>query len=522
MSAAVRRALISVFDKQGVVAFARELNGLGIELLSTGGTARLLEEAGLPVVRVADETGFPEMLDGRVKTLHPKIHAGILAIRGNRQHMRDLAAAGISPIDLVVVNLYPFAKSAADPDKPLPEVVEMIDVGGPSMVRGAAKNWEDVGVVVDAADYPAVLAALRTERSLSRELRLELAAKAFAVTAAYDAAVSAFLARGGSGAAVASEALPDALALDFPKAADLVYGENPHQRGAFYRDPSATGASVATARQLQGKPLSFNNILDFDAALSLVADLGAVSCAIVKHGNPCGAAKGTGLPAAFAAALACDPTSAFGGVIACSQEVDAATAAAVAEAFYEGVIAPSFTPEAQAALGRKKNLRLLAVGSLSSYQRQGLDLRRVQGGLLAQDWDGPDLPLREGGQVVTSRRPSDEEWQALQFAWTVVQHVKSNAIVYAGATRTLGIGAGQMSRVDSARLGIQKARVPLRGAAMASDAFFPFRDGLEVAAEAGISAVVQPGGSIRDDEVVAAANERGLTMVLVGRRHFRH
>jgi phosphoribosylaminoimidazolecarboxamide formyltransferase / IMP cyclohydrolase len=519
--AGVRRALISVHDKDGVVAFARELHGLGLELLSTGGTAELLTASGLPVVRVADRTGFPEMLDGRVKTLHPRIHAGILAVRDNEKHMADLAAAGITTIDLVVVNLYPFARTAADPAKSPAEVVEMIDIGGPSMVRGAAKNWEHVGVVVEASDYPAVLEGLRAQGSLPRALRLKLAAKAFRHTAAYDAAVASYLARESGGGTAPGAAIPDTLSLDLPKVADLVYGENPHQRAAFYRDPAASGRSLANARQLQGKPLSFNNILDFDAALSVAADLRRRSCVIVKHGNPCGVASGESLAAAFAEALQCDPTSAFGGIIACSQEVDGAVATAIGESFYEGVIAPAFAAEALAILARKKNLRLLEVGPLEDYRREGLDLRRVQGGLLAQEWDQPDPPVREG-RVATARAPSDDEWKALQFAWTVVRHVKSNAIVYADASRTIGIGAGQMSRVDAARLAIQKSLRPLRGAAMASDAFFPFRDGLDVAAEAGITAVVQPGGSVRDDEVVAAANERGLTMVLVGRRHFRH
>jgi phosphoribosylaminoimidazolecarboxamide formyltransferase/IMP cyclohydrolase len=521
MSATIRRALISVFDKDGIVDFARELHGLGIELLSTGGTATLLESSGLPVVRVADRTGFPEMLDGRVKTLHPHIHAGILAVRDNPQHMKDLDAAGITTIDLVVVNLYAFAATAADPSKSLAEIVEMIDIGGPSLVRGAAKNWEHVGVVVDAADYPAVLAGIRAEGCLQRALRLELAAKAFAHTASYDAAVAAVLSRVASEGSAPQAAIADAVLLSFPKAADLVYGENPHQRAAFYRDPLASGTSVATARQLQGKPLSFNNILDFDAALSLAFDLGRRAVAIVKHGNPCGVALNDDAATAFAGALACDPTSAFGGVIAVAGEVDAKTAGSIAEAFYEGVIAPSFTADAVRVLARKQNLRLLELGPLSGYRREGLDFRRVQGGLLAQDWDQPDPPVREG-RVATMRAPTDDEWKALQFAWTVVRHVKSNAIVYASASRTLGIGAGQMSRVDAARLGIQKSRVSLQGAAMASDAFFPFRDGLDAAAEAGITAVVQPGGSIRDDEVIKAANERGLTMVLVGRRHFRH
>ena len=519
MIAPIRRALVSVFDKTGVAAFARELHALGVELLSTGGTAKLLEQEGLPVVRVADQTGFPEMLDGRVKTLHPKIHAGILAVRSNPEHMADIEKHGIDPIDLVVVNLYPFAKTAADPAKSLDEVVEMIDVGGPSMVRGAAKNWEHVGVLVDPADYAATLDAIRSQGGLSREARLALSAKAFAHCSAYDAAVAGYLSR--QAAPAESRALPDRIAIDFPKVADLVYGENPHQRAAIYRDPAAAGAGLATARKLQGKPLSFNNILDFDAALSLAADLGPRGCVIVKHGNPCGVGRAGTPGQAFRRALACDPTSAFGGVIALGDRVDAEAASAIAEAFYEGVLAPSFTAEAVEILARKKNLRLLELGPLSGYRREGLDLRRVQGGLLAQDQDTPDEAIRTG-KVATKRAPTDDEWEALQFAWTVVRHVKSNAIVYAFKDRTVGIGAGQMSRVDSAQLGIRKALVSLQGAAMASDAFFPFRDGLDVAAEAGITAVVQPGGSIRDDEVVAAADERGLAMVLVGRRHFRH
>ena len=520
MSAPVRRALLSVFDKEGLLPFAKELDALGIEILSTGGTAKLLQDEGLRVTSVADETGFPEMLDGRVKTLHPRIHAGILAVRDDPRHMRDLATHGIGTIDLVVVNLYPFARTAADPSSSRDEVVEMIDIGGPSMVRGAAKNWKHVGVVVDAADYPAVLEELRSGGSLTDALRLRLSAKAFAHTAAYDAGVGAYLARIAS-TDEALGALPPRLVVDYEKAADLVYGENPHQRAAFYRDPSAVGPSVARARQLQGKPLSFNNILDFDAALSLAADLSPSGCAIVKHGNPCGVGLGTSCGASFRLALEGDPTSAFGGVIAFGRELDEEGALAIAEAFYEGVIAPSFAPPAQAALAKRKNLRLLATGPLEAYRREGLDLRRVQGGLLAQEWDGPDAPVRQG-RVATRRSPSEEEWAALQLAWTIVRHVKSNAIVYANAVRSLGIGAGQMSRVDSARFGRDKARVPLTGAVMASDAFFPFRDGLDVAAEAGVTAVVQPGGSIRDDEVIAAADERGIAMVLVGRRHFRH
>jgi phosphoribosylaminoimidazolecarboxamide formyltransferase/IMP cyclohydrolase len=509
----VRRALLSVFDKQGLLPLARALHELDVELVSTGGTASALEGAGLPVRRVADLTGFPEMLDGRVKTLHPKIHGGILAVRGNAQHLRDLEAHGIAPIDLVVVNLYPFARTAADPSKSLEEVVEMIDVGGPSMVRAAGKNWEDVGVLVDPADYDEALAELASTRALSRELRRRLAGKAFAATAAYDAAIAQYLAPEAS--------LPARLRLDYPKAFDLVYGENPHQHAAFYGEEPAPPGSIAAARALQGKPLSFNNILDFDAALSLAADLGERSAVIVKHGNPCGAAVGDSAEEAFQAALATDPTSAFGGVIAFGGVLDERAAAVVAEAFYEGVVATAVDAAARQVLARKKNLRVLESGPAVQGRRRGLDLRRVNGGVLAQEWDERDEDVRSA-TVATRRPPTAEEWSALQFAWTIVRHVKSNAIVITRARKTLGIGAGQMSRVDSVRLAIQKARAGLAGSALASDAFFPFRDGLDLAAEAGVTAVVQPGGSIRDEEVVAAAEERGMAMVLVGRRHFRH
>ncbi len=519
----VRRALVSTFDKEGIVSFCRDLEAAGVEILSTGGTARLLKESGVSVVRVSDRTGFPEMLDGRVKTLHPRIHAGILAVRSDARHMEDLKRAGIDPIDLVVANLYPFEKTAAMEGIGLAEVVEMIDVGGPTMVRAAAKNFAHVGVVVDPSDYAGVIEEIRGAGGLGSATRLALAVKAFRHTCAYDSAVSSYLARVGPGGELPSgpAPLPETLHLRLSKAADLVYGENPHQRAAFYRDALPGGASVARAAQLQGKPLSFNNVLDFDGALALAASLRGRACAIVKHGNPCGAALGGDAAEAFRKALACDPTSAFGGVIAFNVPVDGDAASAIAEAFYEGVLAPSFEAPAREALARKKNLRLLETGEIAGLARTGWDLRRVNGGLLAQDWDDAPDPVREA-KVVTRRAPTDEEWEALEFAWTVVRHVKSNAIVYALGDRTLGIGAGQMSRVDSARFGILKARLPLKGAAVASDAFFPFRDGLDVAAEAGATAAIQPGGSMRDTEVIAAADEHGMAMVLTGRRHFRH
>jgi phosphoribosylaminoimidazolecarboxamide formyltransferase/IMP cyclohydrolase len=464
------------------------------------------------------------MLDGRVKTLHPRIHAGILAVRSDARHMEDLKRAGIDPIDLVVANLYPFEKTASMEGIGIAEVVEMIDVGGPTMVRAAAKNFAHVGVVVDPSDYGGVIEEIRENGGLTAETRLRLAVKAFRHTCAYDAAVSAYLSRIGPGGelpAAAGGGFPEKLELAFFKALDLVYGENPHQKAAFYRDPLATGASVSRAVQLQGKPLSFNNVLDFDGALTLAAAFRGEACAIIKHGNPCGAALGRGAADAFRKALECDPQSAFGGVIAFNVPLDREAAEAIAEAFYEGVIAPSFEEGAREVLARKKNLRLLQCGSLSGYARSGWDLRRVNGGLLAQDWDDVSDPLAEA-KVVTRRAPTDQEWKALEFAWIVVRSVKSNAIVYALADRTVGIGAGQMSRVDSARFGIAKARRPIEGAVVASDAFFPFRDGLDAAAEAGVTAAIQPGGSVRDQEVIAAADEHGMAMVFTGRRHFRH
>ncbi len=516
----VRRALVSVYDKQGVVELCRELRGREVEILSSGGTARLLAENGIEVRRVSDYTGFPEMLGGRVKTLHPAIHGGILAARSEPSHMRDLEQAGFGPIDLVVVNLYPFRRTAARQDATLADAVEMIDIGGPTMVRAAAKNHAHVGVVVDPADYTAVGNEIRETGGLSLETRRRLAVSAFGHTADYDRAIHDYLAR-ELGDAPAGSAFPARLELSLEKLLDLRYGENPHQRAAFYRDPDAAPSSLAGAESLQGKPLSFNNILDFDAALSLAAELPTRACVIIKHGNPCGVGLGDDAETAYRRALEGDPVSAFGGVIAFNRALDGPAAAAIAESFYEGVIAPAFTDEAREALRRKKKLRLLQTGELAGFARSGFDLRRVGGGLLAQDWDRIDAPVRDG-MVVTRRAPTDDEWKALEFSWVVAKHVKSNAIVYAAADRTLGVGAGQMSRVDSARFGIQKAQRSLQGCVMASDAFFPFRDGLDVAAEAGVVAVVQPGGSIRDDEVIAAADEHGMAMVFTGERHFRH
>ncbi len=522
MNERVRRALVSVHDKEGIVDFCVALQALGVEILSSGGTAKLLGEHGLRVTSVSDHTGFPEMLGGRVKTLHPRIHAGILAVRSNAEHMEELRRAEIAPIDLVVVNLYPFEKTAAVEGLGLPEVVEMIDIGGPALVRAAAKNFAHVAVVVQPRDYAGIVEELRRDGTVSAETRLRLATEAFKHTASYDGVVHAYLRSVIPGERDAGRPeFPERLQLDLFKAQELRYGENPHQRAAYYREPLAPSSFANCAVQLQGLPLSFNNILDFDGALALVADFADCAAAIVKHGNPCGAALGPEPLTAFGRALECDPLSAFGGVIAFNRPVDARTAVKITEQFYEGVIAPGFDPEARQALGGKKKLRLLEVGDVERLRRPGFDVRRVHGGFLVQDWDRLEQDLREA-RAVTRRQPTEVELRSLAFAWTVVKHVRSNAIVFAVEDRTIGIGAGQMSRVDSVRLGISKARVPLVGAVMASDAFFPFRDGIDAAAAAGVGAVVQPGGSVRDEEVVAAADQHGIAMIFTGRRHFRH
>ena len=520
MDRPIRRALLSVFDKDGILELGQALADAGVELLSSGGTARLLGDNGIAVTAVPDYTGFPEMLDGRVKTLHPKIHAGILALRNNEGHMSDLQTNEIEPIDLVVVNLYPFQKTARTEGISLGDVIEMIDIGGPTMVRAAAKNYAHVGVVVDPTDYPSVLEEIRAGGALCDDTRQRLAAKAFGHTAEYDTAVYAYLSRNG-GEQPADDGMPDKLSIDFVKAQGLRYGENPHQQAAFYTEPAGTGLALSHGEQLQGKELSFNNILDFDAALSVVAELERSACAIIKHGNPCGAALGSDPRTAFDRALECDPLSAFGGVIAFNRAVDARAAEAIAKHFFEGVIAPCFDVEARERLGKKKKLRLIEMGDLAGLRREGHDLRRVSGGMLVQDWDRLTESVRDA-DVVTKLAPTDDQWRALEFAWVICKHVKSNAIVYTNSKRTIGIGAGQMSRVDSARLGVEKAQSPVKGTVMASDAFFPFRDGIDAAAEAGVTAVIQPGGSIRDEEVIAAANEHGIAMVFTGRRHFRH
>jgi phosphoribosylaminoimidazolecarboxamide formyltransferase / IMP cyclohydrolase len=517
----VRRALISVSDKTGLVALARELARLGASILSTGGTARLLADNGVAVTEVGQYTGFPEMLDGRVKTLHPKVHAGILARRDVPAHMNALRSAGIEPIDLVVVNLYPFRETVAKPGCDLAEAIENIDVGGPTMLRAAAKNCSSVAVVVDPADYPALLDELRSKSgALGAATRMRLAKKAFAHTAAYDAAISNYL--DGADESGAAARFPEHLTLQFRKLQDLRYGENPHQSAAFYADEHSLPGSIASAAQIQGKALSYNNIADADAAWECVKTLEQPACVIVKHANPCGAAVASGAREAYERAFATDPTSAFGGIIAFNCPLDGAAAEAVSRQFAEVIVAPDYDAAARTAFAAKPNLRLLAVPGTAS--RSGWDLKRVAGGLLVQSPDAHELSAAEV-KVVTRARPRPEQLADMLFAWRIGKFVKSNAIVFAAGGRTLGVGAGQMSRVDSARIASIKARnagLSLQGSVVASDAFFPFRDGVDVVAEAGATAIIQPGGSVRDDEVIAAADERGIAMVFTGVRHFRH
>lgn len=515
-----KRALISVTDKQGVVELARGLVELGYEILSTGGTCRVLEEAGVPVTRVSDYTGFPEILDGRVKTLHPRVHGGILARRDEAADRAAMAEHGIAPIDVVVVNLYRFRDVAADPEADWRKVVEQIDVGGPAMIRSAAKNHAHVAVLVDPADYPRVLETMRThDGDLPEALRRDLAAKAFAHTAAYDGAVAAWFARG--------EARTTVLVGEDGEA--LRYGENPHQRAVFYRLQGARGPSLARARRLGGKELSYNNLLDLDAALGVVAEHETPAATVVKHGNPCGAATAPTIPGALTAAFAGDPVSAFGGIVALNGVLDAEAAATLVErgVFVEAVVAPEVDERALEVLAGARwgrNVRVLALGGWPPAQEDRV-VRQVSGGLLSQTPDAP-RPEPPPMRVVTRRAPGDRDRTLLAFAWKVCKHVKSNAIVLAreveGATATVGVGAGQTSRVDAVRLALEKAGDRARGAVLASDAFFPFPDGVVAAAEGGVVAIVQPGGSRRDEEVIAAADAAGIAMALTGERHFRH
>lgn len=517
----IRRAVLSVTDKTGIVELARGLDALGVELLSTGGTEATLREAGVPVRSIADVTGLPEMLGGRVKTLHPAVLGGVLARRDHAGDAQDLERHRIHPVDLVVVNLYAFEKTVARPDATLATAIENIDIGGPTMIRSAAKNHAHVGVVVDPADYDAILSELKqNEGALSGQTRLTLAQKAFARTAAYDAAIAGYLAGPAQ-----VETFPERLTLSFDRVQSLRYGENPHQLAAFYADRRWTdGSSLADIQQHGGKELSYNNLLDLDAAFRIVVDLPDAAAVIIKHGNPAGASGGQGsLRAAFDAALDGDTLSAFGGVIGLSRAVDLATAEAIAPHFFEVVLAPGYSDEALALLTKKKNLRVLSLPGMSAASARMLDLRRVSGGLLVQSWDRtPENGGEESWRVVTERQPTAQEWEAIRFGWKVCAHVKSNAIVFAHPGKVVGVGAGQMSRVDSVMIAARKAGERCFGAVMASDAFFPFPDGIETAASAGISAVIQPGGSVKDADVIQAANRLGLAMVLTGVRHFRH
>ncbi|HSB73282.1 MAG TPA: bifunctional phosphoribosylaminoimidazolecarboxamide formyltransferase/IMP cyclohydrolase [Candidatus Methylomirabilis sp.] len=535
----VRRALLSAFNKQGLSEFAAGLTRLGVQLISTGGTARLLREHGMAVTDVAEVTGFPEMLGGRVKTLHPRIHGGLLGIRGNPEHERQMAEQGILPLDLVAITLYPFEEVTARCEVSLSEAIENIDIGGPAMLRSAAKNFEAVAVIVDPADYGRVLAEMEAQQGwLSRATRYALARKAFAHTARYDALIGAYLDRvGRSPEGPASEGqtverrpvtegpgggLPPSLALRLEKLQDLRYGENPHQRAAFYRDQGGRGG-IVSARQLHGKELSYNNIVDLHAAWELVLEFDEPVVVIVKHTNPCGVATAPDLRSAYSRARATDPVSAYGGIIGLNRPLDAAAAHEIGTSFVEAIIAPGFHPEALAILREKKNIRLLELppaGQEPTASGQ-YDMRRVSGGMLVQERDAADLDPASL-RLVTKRAPSSPETRALRFAWKVAKHVKSNAIVLASEDATVGVGAGQMSRVDSAKLAVMKANFPTTGTALASDAFFPFRDGVDAAAAAGVTSVIQPGGSVRDAEVIAAADEHGIAMLFTGMRHFRH
>ncbi len=516
----IRRAILSVTDKTGLVEFARRLTALGIELISTGGTAKLLRDSGIAVKDISELTGFPEMLDGRVKTLHPKVHGGILHRRDDPKHIAAVAEHGIAPIDMVVVNLYAFEKTAARPEVKFEELIENIDIGGPSMIRSAAKNFHDVAVVTSPTDYNVIAEELQQEDgSLSLATKWRLAQKAFALTAAYDSAIASTLdcIQPESLQPVHAASFPPTLRLSLEKVLDLRYGENPHQKAAMYSDGS--GAGVANAKQLQGKELSYNNIVDLQAAWDLAQDFkdDAPFCAIIKHTNPCGAATGKTLAEAYQRALECDPVSAFGGVIGVNRAVDLDAAEEMHKLFLEVIAAPAFDDAAKAKFASKKNLRLVEV----TPANQKWILKNVSGGMLVQDAD--IRPLEDADmKIVSKRAPTPEETRALLFAWKICKHVKSNAIVYARDGQTVGVGAGQMSRVDAAKFGAMKAQLPLKGTVAASDAFFPFPDGVEEIARTGATAIIQPGGSQRDPEVIAAADRLGLAMLFTGVRHFRH
>ncbi|MXZ13239.1 MAG: bifunctional phosphoribosylaminoimidazolecarboxamide formyltransferase/IMP cyclohydrolase [Candidatus Dadabacteria bacterium] len=518
----IKKAVISVYDKKGITKLAKGLGELGVEILSTGGTAKRLRDGGAKVTEISDYTGFPEILGGRVKTLHPKIHGGLLGIRDDERHSEEMAENSIEPIDMLVVNFYPFEEVAAKEGTSFSEAMENIDIGGPAMLRAAAKNHASVTVLTDPADYGTVLRELRKNKgTISPETNFRLSAKAFSYVSRYDAAISNYLSSVEPGGA--RNTLPGTYTLYLEKKFDLRYGENPHQRGAFYTESGIGDACcVANARQLQGKELSLNNIYDTDSAFELVREFSDTACVIVKHNNPCGAALGATPAEAFSRARECDPESAFGGIIAFNREVDETAAEEVASMFAEVIIAPGFSEKALMLLSARKNLRVLLTGGMGIGGAGSWDIKKVTGGALIQqsdrDWGDDFSDIK----IPTKRKPTEEEMADLRFAWKVCRHTKSNAIVYARDRRTVGIGAGQMSRVDSVRIAGMKARTPTDGSVLASDAFFPFRDGVDEAARVGITAIAQPGGSIRDKEVIAAADEHSMAMVLTGKRHFKH
>ncbi|WP_025681100.1 bifunctional phosphoribosylaminoimidazolecarboxamide formyltransferase/IMP cyclohydrolase [Paenibacillus massiliensis] len=514
---AIKRALVSVSDKRGIVEFCRELSNLGVEIISTGGTSSLLAKEGIPVIGISDVTGFPEIMDGRVKTLHPAVHSGLLAVRDNEEHQRQMSDLGLDYIDLVVVNLYPFAETIAKPDVTYEDAIENIDIGGPTMLRSAAKNHAFVTVVVDADDYTQVLDEIRGGGDTELDTRKRLAAKVFRHTASYDALISDYLSN------VTGDPLPERYTVTYEKIQDLRYGENPHQQAAFYREPLAASGTLTTAKQLHGKELSYNNINDANAALQIVKEFSEPAVVAVKHMNPCGVGIGSSIFEAYSKAYAADPTSIFGGIVAANRIIDSDTAKKLSEIFLEIVLAPGFTEEALDILTQKKNIRLLDMGEMSNEESRESRyvVTSIEGGMVVQQSDVHALDPASL-QVVTERAPSEEELKQLLFGWKVVKHVKSNAIVLAADNMTVGVGAGQMNRVGAAKIAIEQAGNKAKGAVLASDAFFPMGDTLEMAAKAGITAVIQPGGSIKDEESIKVANEYGIAMVFTGVRHFKH
>lgn len=517
--AKITRALISVSDKTGIVEFSKELAKFGVQILSTGGTAKLLRDANLTVMDVSDFTGFPEMLDGRVKTLHPKVHGGLLGMRSNPEHVATMKEHGIENIDMVIVNLYPFEATVAKPGCKLEDAIENIDIGGPTMLRSAAKNHPDVTVLVDSCDYAEILKEMnKNAGAVSSQTNFRLAVKVFQHTAAYDGAISNYL---GARLTAEVQKFPQTFTIQVQKAQDLRYGENPQQIAAFYTDKQINEPCVSNAVQLQGKELSFNNIIDLDAAIETVKEFEQSAAVIIKHTNPCGAALADSPLAAYLKARECDPVSAFGGIVGFNRQVDAETAQELTSTFLEAVIAPGYSEEALAIFTAKKNVRVMQIPSIENHTITGYDLKKVVGGLLIQARDSGMIKALDC-KIASERIPTSAEYEALDFAWRICKHIKSNAIVFTNKDQTVGIGAGQMSRVDSSRIAVQKALLPIPGTVLASDAFFPFRDGVDAAAEAGVTAIIQPGGSVRDEEVIKAANEHGIAMLFTGMRHFRH